>query len=423
MPPTPRKPVSRKGNNTARLPEILPGVPRRREVRPHSGQPLGLLVKPASADCNLNCEYCFYHERASDPYKGSGDGRHGAMHRMSDKTLDAFLSQWLPLAGPNPNVGWQGGEPTLAGLDFFRQVVKRQQELKDPRQTVSNALQTNGVLIDNEWAEFLHEHRFLVGLSLDGPEELHDRYRFDYAGKGTFGRIMRSIEAMQKHDVEFNLLCVVNRLTANHPEAIYEFFTKQGFQWLQFIPAVERDAKGRVTSFSVAPKQFGTFLCRMFDCWYQDGKPTVSVRLFDELLGIGMGHPPGSCQLNAVCGGLYVVVEYNGDIYPCDFFVEDRWKLGNVHDGTLAEMLQSERLKEFTQVKPNASSKCESCRFQGICHNGCPHYRSLGDGKFLELDYLCEAYYRFYSHAIPKAQKLLQNIEQTGGGRQLQMMH
>ena len=232
MPPTPRKPVSRKGNNTARLPEILPGVPRRREVRPHSGQPLGLLVKPASADCNLNCEYCFYHERASDPYKGSGDGRHGAMHRMSDKTLDAFLSQWLPLAGPNPNVGWQGGEPTLAGLDFFRQVVKRQQELKDPRQTVSNALQTNGVLIDNEWAEFLHEHRFLVGLSLDGPEELHDRYRFDYAGRGTFGRIMRSIEAMRKYDVEFNLLCVVNRLTANHPEAIYEFFTKKGFQWL-----------------------------------------------------------------------------------------------------------------------------------------------------------------------------------------------
>jgi uncharacterized protein len=432
MPPKARKPI-RTGKRSKqpgpanaprspRLKELLPGVPVRREVQPVTGQPLGVLVKPSSADCNLNCEYCFYHERDSDPYKGADEDPGGVAtkkHRMSDETLDAFLSQWLPLAGPNPNVGWQGGEPTLAGIDFFDRVVKRQQELKDPTQTVSNALQTNGILIDAEWAQFLHEHRFLVGLSLDGPEELHDRFRFDYADKGTFGRVMRAVETMREHKTEFNLLCVVNRLTANHPEAIYEFFTREGFQWLQFIPAVERDEKGRITPFSVTPKQFGNFLCRMFDCWYQDGKPTVSVRLFDELLGIGMGQPAGSCQLHGVCGGLYVVVEYNGDIFPCDFFVEDRWKLGNVNEGLLPDMLKTDTLHRFTQIKPNASNKCESCRFQGICHNGCPHYRSLGDGKFLELDYLCEAYYAFYSHAIPKMQKLIeaQRTGNAGGGR------
>ena len=425
MPPKARKPIAsarsgspRSGNRKGAT-QLLPGVPKRREVQPHIGQPLGVLVKPSSADCNLNCEYCFYHERDSDPY-GESDAKR---HRMSPETLDAFLSQWLPLAGPNPNVGWQGGEPTLAGLDFFRLVVERQRALKDSRQTVSNALQTNGVLIDDEWAEFLHEHRFLVGLSMDGPEELHDRFRFDYAGKGTFGRVMRSIETMRKHDTEFNLLCVVNRLTANHPEAIYEFFTSQGFQWLQFIPAVERDAQGRVTPFSVTPKQFGSFLCRMFDCWYQDGKPTVSVRLFDELLGLGMGQPPGSCQLNAVCGGLYMVVEYNGDIFPCDFFVEDGWKLGNVNTGSLTDMLGTDTLHRFTQIKPNASNKCESCRFQGICHNGCPHYRSLADGKFLELDYLCEAYYAFYAHAIPKMEKLLRSQQHVDRAAQLRTAH
>ena len=367
------------------------------DVLPHRGHGLGVLVKPASADCNLRCEYCFYHERDNDPY--SADGKR---HVMSYDVLDRFLEQFLPLAGPQPNFGWQGGEPTLAGLPFFERVLQRQQALKDRRQTIANALQTNSLLIDEDWAKFLHDHRFLVGVSVDGPMDLHDHYRYDYGGHGTFGGVMRRIELLRKHDVEFNILCVVNRLTATKPEAIFRFFTENGFRWLQFIPAVERSEKGKVTPFSVTPGQYGTFLCRMFDLWWNDGSPTVSVRMFDEVLGAVMGQMPGSCQLHEVCGGLYVVVEYNGDIYPCDFFVEDRWKLGNLMETTLAETLDGDVLRRFTQVKPNASGKCASCRFRDICHNGCPHYRSLGDGRFLNLDYLCEGYYRFYSHALPK---------------------
>ncbi len=367
------------------------------DVQPHRGQGLGVLVKPASADCNLRCEYCFYHERGNDPY--AADGRR---HVMSERVLDRFLEEFLPLAGPQPNFGWQGGEPTVAGVEFFERVIERQQRFKDRRQSIANALQTNALLLDEDWAQFLHEHRFLVGVSLDGPVELHDRYRYDYGDSGTFSRVMKKIDLLRRHAVEFNILCVVNRLTAAKAETIFKFFTENGFQWLQFIPAVERDEKGRLTPFSVTARQYGDFLCRVFDLWWQDGKPTVSVRMFDEVLGVAMGQVPGSCQLNEVCGGLYVVVEYNGDVYPCDFFVEDRWRMGNIVETSLEEMLRGEAVHRFTQLKPNASGKCQACRFRGICHNGCPHYRSLGDGTFLNLDYLCEGYYKFYSYALPK---------------------
>jgi len=379
----------------------------RREAAPHVGQPLGVLVKPASADCNLACEYCFYHGRESDPYTGVEKRR-----AMSGDTLDRMLAELLPLAGPQPNFGWQGGEPTLAGIPFFERAVRRQQELKAPHQAIANALQTNAILIDGAWADFLREHRFLVGVSLDGPADLHDRYRLDQGGHGTFARVMRAIDRLRERRVEFNLLCVVNRLTATRPEAIWDFLVAEGFRWLQFIPAVERDARGRVTAFSVTPRQFGDFLCRVFDRWYADGRPTTSVRLFDELAGVGMGQPPNSCQLHPVCGGLYVVVEYSGDVYPCDFFVEERWRMGNLTEQPLAELLRGDALRRFAQVKPNASGKCDRCRWQGVCHNGCPHYRSLGGGRFLELDYLCEAYDRFYGHAVPKLRDLV-----TGASR------
>jgi uncharacterized protein len=388
-----------------------------RQVEPHvangkTGVALGVLVKPASADCNLNCEYCFYHQRSTDPYAQAD--RTPALRRMSLETLERMVGQLLPLAGPQPNFGWQGGEPTLAGLPFFEHVVRKQQELKEQHQTISNALQTNAILLDKDWAQFLREHRFLVGVSIDGPQELHDKYRFDYGDNETFSRVMKRLDLLREHKVEFNLLCVVNRLTADRPEQIYEFLTGEGFQWLQFIPAVERDKRGRITPFSVTAKQYGNFLCRMFDCWYSDGEPKVSVRLFDELVGIGAGQPPGSCQLNEVCGGLYVVVEHNGDVYPCDFFVESAWRVGNLVETPLAELVAGPVIREFAQIKPNAGTKCAKCRWQGICRNGCPHYRSLGNGTFLDLDYLCEAYYRFYTHAIPKLQKLLQAYRADG---------
>ncbi len=360
------------------------------------GGPIGVLVKPASADCNLRCEYCFYYGRETDPYTGEQKRR-----VMSHETLERFLSEFLPMAGPQPSFGWQGGEPTLAGLPFFEDVVELQRTLKDRGQTVSNALQTNCWVIDDTWAQFLREHRFLVGASIDGPLDLNDRYRVTAGGNGTFERIMRNINTMRQRDVAVNILAVVNQLTARHPDRIWEFFTGEGFDWLQFIPVVERDPRsGKPTAFSVKPAQFGDFLVRIFDLWWNDGNPRVSVRLFDEVLAAVMGQGANMCQLHPSCGG-YVVVEYNGDVYPCDFFVEKRWHLGNVTEQPLAEIVHGERNREFIGVKPRAAKKCMKCPWQGICQNGCPHYRSLGDGKLLALDYLCPAYERFYKHAVP----------------------
>ena len=366
------------------------------------GTPLGVLVKPASADCNLRCQYCFYHGRETDPYTGQHKKR-----VMSEDVLERFLSGFLPLAGPRASFGWQGGEPTLAGLPFFERVVERQQALKAPSQTVANALQTNAWLIDDDWAAFLHEHSFLVGVSIDGPEYLNDRYRLTAAGKGTFARVMRNLEIMRKHEVMVNILCVVNRHTAQKAREIYDFFVAEGYQWLQFIPAVERDlATGKPMEFSVTPGQFGDFLCKVFECWWQDGSPRTSVRLFDEVLGAVMGQPPSMCQLQPSCGA-YVVVEFNGDVYPCDFFVEDRWLMGNLTERPLAEIVWGEVMKRFMAIKPQASAKCRACRWQEICHNGCPHYRSLGGGKFLDLDYLCPSYKRFFDHAVPRLAKVV----------------
>lgn len=358
-------------------------------------QNLGVLVKPASARCNLACTYCFYHERESDPYARVGS------RRMSESVLERFLAEYLPLAGVQPTLGWQGGEPLLAGLKFFERMIELQEKLRDRSQTISHAIQTNGTLIDDDWARFFHDHRMLVGLSIDGPPDLHDTYRLDSAGRGTHARLMEVAEALFRNGAEVNVLCTVNRATARKPEAVFRYLVAHGFQWLQFIPVVERLPNGQPAPFSVTPAQYGEFLKRIFDLWWNDGTPQVSVRLFDEIVSAAMGHPPMMCQLREACGGIYVVVEYNGDVYPCDFFVEERWRMGNLTETPLAELVNGEVLRRFAEIKPRATSACDSCPYLTFCRRGCPHYRAIGD-RFLDRDYLCEGYRRFYAHALPK---------------------
>lgn len=358
-------------------------------------QNLGVLVKPVSARCNLACTYCFYHERDTDPYADR------PVHRMSDEVLDRFLIEYLPLAGVRPTLGWQGGEPLLAGLRFFERMIELQERLRDPSQTISHAIQTNGTLIDDDWAMFFHDHRMLIGLSIDGPADLHDAYRLDAAGRGTHARLMEVADTLRKHSAEVNILCTVNRATARKPEAVFRYLVQQGFQWLQFIPVVERLSNGQPAEFSVTPAQYGEFLKRIFDLWWNDGNPEVSVRLFDEVVSAAMGNPPMMCQLREACGGVYVVVEHNGDVYPCDFFVEERWRMGNLTETPLANLVTGSVLREFAEIKPRATSACDSCPYLPLCQRGCPHYRAVGAG-FLDRDYLCEGYKRFYAHALPK---------------------
>jgi uncharacterized protein len=257
-----------------------------------------ILVKPTSADCNLHCTYCFFHDRPSDPYRQN----HGR-HVMDDDTLRALIRQGMQIMAPASSFSWQGGEPLLTGIDFFRRVVDYQQFYGQRGHSVSNGVQTNGTLINDEWAKLFAQYHFLLGISLDGPKELHDYYRITVGGEGTHDMVHKGIGILRRHNVEFNILSVVNRITGEYPGEIWRYMCEQGFSFLQFIPCVERDpVTGKLTDF-------------IFDLWYHGGQPQISVRLFDNLLLAFAGHRPQVCQFKRECGD-YVVVEYNGDVYP-----------------------------------------------------------------------------------------------------------
>jgi len=367
-------------------------------------RPFSVLVKPVSADCNLECTYCFYHGRPTDPYRGQG------RHLMSPEVLEALLRQYMPLAGSNPSFGWQGGEPTLAGLDFFRQVVRLQQRYGVSGQVVGNGLQTNGLLINREWAQFLARYNFLVGISLDGPQEVHDRFRRDGAGHGSWQRVMEAIGLLRQCGVAFNILAVVNRLSAQRPADIYGFFREQGFEFIQFIPCVERDPRsGDIAPFSVTPQQWGDFLCELFDLWWNDGEPEASLRTFENVLAAYLGQRPESCEYGDRCDS-YVVVEYNGDVYPCDFFVTEPWRLGNLLQTPLARIIASPKAEAFSRIKARPYAECRECPWDFICHHGCSRFRVGPDGRFGRHHYLCPALKQFYAHADGRFRKLTTRI-------------
>jgi uncharacterized protein len=379
-------------------------VVQRRAPSTDESRSFSVLVKPASADCNLECSYCFYHGRPTDPYRSQG------RHRMNSEVLTAFLRQYMVLAGPNPSFGWQGGEPTLAGLDFFRQVVHLQQRFGVSGQVVGNGLQTNGLLLDGEWARFLAQYNVLVGVSLDGPQELHDRYRRNAAGHGSWQRVMDAIGLLRQHGVAFNILAVVNYLTAQRPAEIYGFFRQQGFDFMQFIPCVERDPQsGEMAPFSVTPQQYGDFLCELFDLWWNGGEPEASLRTFDNVLAAYLGQGGESCEHRQRCDS-YVVIEYNGDVYPCDFFVSREWWLGNLLDTPLSHIIKSARAEEFSRIKEGPYAECEACPWDFICHHGCSRFRLGPDGRFGQRHILCPAFKRFYAHADQRFRELAARI-------------
>ncbi|MHB1317384.1 MAG: anaerobic sulfatase maturase [Anaerolineae bacterium] len=352
--------------------------------------PRSLLIKPASADCNLHCAYCFYHERPTDPYSG------GPVRRMSGDVLETLISQAMKLDRTQAIFGWQGGEPTLCGLGFFEQVVALQQRYGFPGQSVSNGLQTNGLLLDEDWARFLRRYNFLVGVSLDGPEQYHDRYRVHVNGAGTHARVMESIARLERQGVAFNILSVVNRETAGHGAEIYDYLVDQGFRYLQFIPCVEMDpGTGEIAEFSVTPEQYGNFLCEVFDRWYAGGYPEVSIRDFDSILGTYVGQGASVCCYQERCGS-YLVVEYNGDLYPCDFYVRQDLLLGNLSEITLQNAFRSDKLERFVGHKSDPREECQRCAWQRLCRQGCPRFLGLGG---VGRHYLCRALQQFFAHS------------------------
>jgi len=368
---------------------------------------MAVLVKPTSAECNMACRYCFYRDRPVDPYRGI-KGR-----RMGEETLKALVAQHLAMNPDEAIFSWQGGEPLLMGLDFFKRVVEFEMEYGASGQRVGNAVQTNGTLITREWAKFFAENRFLVGLSLDGPKHIHERYRRSPEGRGSFDAVMRAAEILREEGAEFNVLAVVTDYSAERAEEIYGFFVESGFLHLQFIPCVERDPKtGRIADYSVSPEKYARFLCRLFDLWFNGGNPEVSIRLFDNLLLRFMGMEAELCELRPQCGS-YVVVEFNGDVYPCDFFVRREWRLGNIRERPLWEVVRSERMADFCRIKLGPYEECEGCEWNFLCRRGCPRYRFVWRGDFRDRNYLCEAQKRFFEHSADGFRKLAERL----GGR------
>jgi uncharacterized protein len=362
-----------------------------------TGKPLNsILVKPAGPDCNLGCSYCFYSGKSS-LFPGS------KIHRMSDEILTEMIRQVMTQAGEEIGFAWQGGEPSLMGLPFFRKAVDLISRF-GKNQMVGNGLQTNGLLIDKAWVNFLREYNFLVGLSLDGPDHIHDHYRLTKDGRGTWAPVADKAKMMLNEGVAVNALSVVTDYSAGFPEEIYSFLKDLGLTYMQFIPCVERDPTrpGELLPFSVSSEKYGSFLCKLFDLWiadFVDGCQATSIRFFDSIFYRYVGLTPPECTLLEECGN-YLVVEHNGDVHPCDFFVEPDWKLGNIKQGKLLDMLNSKRQMIFSAMKKQMPEKCKTCKWLYYCQGGCIKERmnTLGHKK---NNHLCTAFKMFFDHADP----------------------
>ena len=353
---------------------------------------VNILIKPASSACNMNCSYCFYKDVA-DNREISFEGM------LSLPVLEKIISSGMEYAEGICSFAFQGGEPTLAGLDFYRQVVELQKRYARPGIRIHNAIQTNGLCIDEEWASFLSENHFLTGLSLDGPKELHDRNRTDVSGKGTWERIMNTVALLKRYQVEYNILCVVTGQNARSIPVIYQFYKDQGFHWLQFIPCLEPlGAERGCTDYYLSPKAYGNFLIRIFDLWYEDLKrgKYISIRHLDNWLWMLLGEPPEACNMAGHCS-IQFVVEGDGGIYPCDFYVLDEWKLGTAGEQSFQEILASDKALRFCSDSRLVPQECQKCSVYSLCRNGCRRDRLLTKDGLPGQNYYCESYQRFFS--------------------------
>jgi uncharacterized protein len=372
---------------------------------------LHVIAKPIGPVCNLRCAYCFYLEKQS--LYGANES-----WRMSEATLEAFVRQYLeaqPECVEQIDFAFQGGEPTLLGLDFFRRVIQLQQQYTPAGKRIQNSLQTNGVLLDDRWCEFLQAHNFLVGLSLDGPADLHDKHRRDPQDRGTFARVMQALQRLRRYGVEFNILTCVHRHNADHPRRVYGFLRDCGVQFMQFIPIVERleatqlyDDPGNappeqlVSPRSVLPQQFGRFLTGVFDEWVFRDVGRVFVRDFDQALAAWSGAGPSLCVYAEHCGRA-AAIEHNGDLYSCDHFVDLSHKLGNIHESTIRQLANGPVQEAFGLDKQRKlPAACRGCRYLFCCHGACPKDRFLRapDGE-TGLNYLCSGLQMFFAHIDP----------------------
>jgi len=381
-------------------------------------QPFTLLIKPSGSDCNLDCKYCFYKDRPPISPATCGQGLPPAQvrglngrQRMSTEVLEKLVSDYMQLRLPVSVFIWQGGEPTLMGIDFFNKAIELQKKYGAPGQEVGNCLQTNAILLDEKWCQFLHDNNFLVGISIDGPKEMHDYYRLDHADSSTFEKVISAIEMCKQYKVEFNTLTLLNDKNIEHPDEIFDFFIKLGVEYLQFIPCVELDpATSEVSDFSIKPQQYGDFLCRLFDRWYEYGPLNLHIRQFDSILSYCLRGNHTICTFDKQCSQ-YVVIEHTGDVFCCDFFVEPNWRLGNILQTSLEELTTSIKKRNFARAKQNLSNKCLLCRHLAVCRGGCLKDRAVFDrDRFNSESYFCQSYQQFFDYTMPRLMQLAAQI-------------
>jgi uncharacterized protein len=392
-----------------------------------------VLAKPTGAICNLDCTYCFFLSKEM-LYPGS-------RFHMADEMLETYLRQLLDAhASPDVTVAWQGGEPMLMGLDFFKRSIEYVEKYRKPGQCVAYTIQTNGTKVDDAWGIFLKEHGFLVGLSVDGPRTLHDAYRVDRGGKGSFDQVMRGREILVEHGVDINIMCTVHAANADHPLEVYRFFRDElRAEFIQFIPIVERVTAAalplansgwaqpggaprplyiqegdRVTDRSVGAAQYGRFLCAIFDEWVRRDVGKIYVQMFDVALGAHVGQH-SLCVFAPTCGNA-LALEHNGDLYSCDHFVEPSYRLGNLKETSMADLVASSRQRQFGQDKRDALPRyCRECEVRFACHGGCPKDRFITtpDGE-PGLNYLCAGYKMFFTH-VDRPLRLMAGLLRRGG--------
>lgn len=382
-------------------------------------KPLYVMLKPAGAHCNLACKYCYYLEK-NKLYPTA------QRHLMSDEMLEQFTREYIEAQTMNQVLfTWHGGEPLLRSIDFYRKALSLQQKYAGGR-CIDNVIQTNGTLLTDEWCEFFAQNHWLVGISIDGPQPDHDHYRLTAAGKPSWKKVMQGIKLLKKHGVEWNAMAVVNAYNANHPLEFYRFFKENGCQLLQFTPIVERLTRhedGRtlasladkneipLSEASVTPEQWGYFLSAIFDEWVRKDVGKIFVEIFDCTLANWMGISPGICAYSKECGHAGVM-EHNGDVYSCDHFVFPEYKLGNIRDHSLIDMLYGEQQQEFSRLKHSSLPRqCKECDMEFACHGECPKNRFMKD-KYGDsgLNYLCPGYYHYYQHVAPYMDYMKQEL-------------
>lgn len=375
-------------------------------------KPLYVMLKPIGSKCNLDCDYCYYLEKAN-LYKNEEKA-----HVMSEKLLENFVKQYIESQTmPQIMFTWHGGETLMRPLSFYKKAVELQKKYGRGRQ-IENSLQTNGTLLNDDWCKFFKENNFLIGISIDGPQEFHDEYRRDKMGRPSFHKVMKGIRVLQKHGVEYNVMAVVNDYNSEYPIEFYRFFKEIGAQFIQFTPIVERlrqtdsplklataeddSQTAKLAHYSISPEKWGSFLCAVFDEWIKEDVGRIFVQIFDSTLANWVGEQPGLCTMAKTCGHAGVM-EFNGDVYSCDHFVFPEYYLGNINVSPLASMMYSERQLKFGNDKFDRLPKqCRECEFLFACYGECPKNRFMND-KYGNhgLNYLCEGYYTFFKHVAP----------------------